>query len=74
MIGRRECVIPQVCARCGKTLEENWAIRLARHNLPGVCSVDLNEVLVEIEKSPSMWPSDWAGRSWEDPDGRWHYE
>lgn len=65
---------PLVCAKCGIELDPERAIEIARMNLPGYCPWHCLDVIDEMRAKHSMWPSDWAGRSWKNPDGRWQYE
>jgi hypothetical protein len=65
---------PQVCALCGCALSRSMQFMIFDNNMPGACATHLSDVLIEVEKNDSMWPSDWAGRSWKNPDGRWNYE
>jgi len=70
---RQESHIPKVCALCGKALEQHWAADLATMNLPGYCEEHDSQVREEVLTAASMWPSNWAGRSWLDDNGRWRY-
>lgn len=73
MKAKREHSFPQVCAKCGKELDQAMKFYLFDNNFPAACAEHLQDVLEEASKGYGMWPSDWAGRSW--LSGKvWRYE
>jgi hypothetical protein len=74
MVRSEERIYAQVCALCGKELNPVEQVALKSENLPGACEEHYDQVLAQIVENGNRWPADWAGRSWEDPNGLWHYE